>query len=130
MRFSGRVPRWEVTLHPRPRYDLALELGLGESRLDLRRLRLAGLSVQAGVGNLLLRLPDQGGYTAHVEGGVGELTVVLPRGLAVDLDLQRGIGEVYVEEATAPASATAAPLRLEIRSGVGKVSVLREGSGF
>ena len=63
MRFNDEVPT-----------DLRVEMGAGESNLDLDSLALTGLDLQMGAGKTTVDLTGDytRGFDASIEGGVGD----------------------------------------------------------
>ena len=70
---------WEVRFNDVVPTDLRVEIGAGESDLDLDSLALEGLDLQMGAGKTTVDLT--GDYAedldASIQGGVGEATVML-----------------------------------------------------
>jgi hypothetical protein len=110
--------RWQVGLSPQIPINLELHAGMGKALLDLRRLRLTGLQLHGGMGDVDVRLPEvPAGYDARVQGGMGHIRLDLPPATDLNLDLSGGMGEA---EITLPAGSG---VRLEARGGIGDVSV-------
>ena len=109
---------WDLRLNDDVPVDLYVELGAGESHLDLASLSLTRLKVMNGAGETHV---DVGGsqtlrklniYTgageveldlvgrwdqdldAGIKGGVGEITVRLPSDVGVKVDASKGIGSI------------------------------------
>jgi len=83
---------WNVGLNPQVTYDLDLNLGVGESTIDLSGLTLRGGRINVGVGTADVRLPESGRFTLRIDGGVGELRIRAPRSLALRAEVDTGIG--------------------------------------
>lgn len=86
----GAQPGWELLLNPALSYDVELDLGMGQIELDLTEIALEGLTIEMGIGQTVLSLPD-GEYRAVIEGAIGELVVNIPRGAAVAVTADTGI---------------------------------------
>ena len=98
--------------------DLDIQGGVGQSRIDLSKLHLNGLSVSSGLGELDLTLPATGdSLNAHIQVGVGELDLIVPAGAAVNAQIKGGVGETNI---SLPADAA---VRVEASSGVGDVKI-------
>jgi hypothetical protein len=91
---------WDIRLNEEVPTDLVVEVGAGESDLDLDSLNLSGyeptdLTVQMGAGDTTVDLT--GDYTqsfdASIKGGVGEATVMLPSRVGVRVNAQ-GLGKI------------------------------------
>lgn len=76
--------------------DIVLDMGVGEAELDLGNLRLTGLNVDNGVGEIFLSLVGTGigDLNASIDGGVGEINLVVPTAIGVRVDADTGIGEL------------------------------------
>ena len=124
---------WDVRLNDAVPTDLAVELGIGESVLQLGGLNLTGLDVEAGIGATDVDL--SGAWSrdldARIESGVGEVTVTLPEDVGVRVEVEEGLGDVdaeglvedgdaYVNAAYGEAPVT---LHLEVEAGVSDVNL-------
>jgi len=88
---------WTVTLPQGVRTDLKLVLGVGTSNVDLRGIDLANLDVLTGVGSTTIDLAGTRtvDVQAKVEAGVGELTLRLPQNVGVRVTSEQdGIGHL------------------------------------
>jgi predicted membrane protein len=120
LRFNQNVP-----------LDFNAELGAGEARLELGRLRLRTIDVAMGLD--LRGTPDRD-YSVRVRGGVGEATVHLPRDVGISAAASGGLGDIsvtglrrsgdrYVNDAYERA---ARRIRLDIQGGVGSIKLIAE----
>ena len=122
LRFSDEVP-----------IDLRVQMGAGESDLDLDSLTLTGLSLEMGAGETTVDLT--GDYTrdfdASIEGGVGVATVLLPSEVGVRARAQGGLGKInakglkkegdsYVNGAYGDSDVT---LDVDVQGGVGQINL-------
>ena len=118
---------WDLMLSERVPIDLDVDSGVGESFLDLRGVRLTAFDLDAGVGSVVVVLPE-GNYAASIDGGVGSVTLRLPQGIAAMVRVDTGLGGVnadggYVRSGdtyTTPNYAGSG-LRVNISAGVGQV---------
>lgn len=87
---------WQIRLGGAVPIDLEVDLGAGESKLDLRGLDLRSLEINMGVGevNLDLSGPHKQSLKATIDGGVGHGTIVLPREVGVKVDIDGGLGSI------------------------------------
>ena len=98
---------WDIRLNDEVFTHLVVEVGAGESDLDLDSLNLGvpgsqepvDLTVQMGAGDTTVDLT--GDYTkpfphidASIQGGVGEATVLLPSRVGVKVKAQGGLGKI------------------------------------
>ncbi len=84
--------KWNVGLNSSVTYDLNLNVGVGQSNIDLSKLRLSGGELDGGVGTSELYLPGQGNYQLRINGGVGTIRIYVPSNLAVRAQVDGGVG--------------------------------------
>jgi len=87
---------WELMLTPDMPINLNIDTGVGKTELDLSDLRLAGLDLNSGVGEVIVYLPDQGNFRANIRAGVGKIEIHVPEDLAVGIFVDSGLGNVTV----------------------------------
>src|SRR3712207_9265407 len=81
------------------RSDLVVEMGAGESDLDLDSLTLTGLDLEMGAGETTVDLTGDydRDFDASIQGGVGEGTVLVPSEVGVRARAEGGIGKIEAE---------------------------------
>jgi N-terminal domain of toast_rack, DUF2154 len=124
---------WDVLFSDEMPTDLRVQMGAGESSLDLDSLTLTGLDLQMGAGKTTVDLT--GDYTsdfdASIQGGVGEATVMLPGEVGVRARAEGGLGNInakglrkegdsYVNEAYGSSDVT---LEVDVQGGVGQINL-------
>jgi hypothetical protein len=124
---------WEIRLNDELPTDLVVQIGAGESNLDLDSLSLMGLKLQMGAGKTTVDLT--GDYTksfdSSIQGGVGEATVELPSEVGVKAKAQGGLGKInaeglkrvgdsYVNDAYGESDVT---LNVDVKGGVGEINL-------
>ena len=124
---------WDVLFSDELPTDLRVQMGAGESSLDLDSLTLMGLDLQMGAGKTTVDLT--GDYTsdfdASIQGGVGEATVMLPSEVGVRARAEGGLGNInakglkkegdsYVNEAYGSSDVT---LEVDVQGGVGQINL-------
>jgi hypothetical protein len=89
---------WSVSLYEDIPMDMNVDLGVGESELNLSGLNLQSLVVDTGVGEATIDLTGewQEGFDVDINGGVGETTVYLPENVGLRLEADTGIGSLVV----------------------------------
>lgn len=133
---SGRARarnEWDIRLNDEVPTDLVVQLGAGESDLDLDSLTLTGVDLQMGAGKTTVDLT--GDYTqdfdATIEGGVGVATVLLPSEVGVKAKAQGGLGKInakglkkvggsYVNDAYGESDTN---LSVDVKGGVGEINL-------
>jgi hypothetical protein len=87
---------WDIRLNDEVPTDLVVQMGAGESDLDLDSLTLRGLNLQMGAGKTTVDLTGDyaKGFDASIRGGVGEATVLLPSAVGVKAKAEGGIGKI------------------------------------
>jgi len=91
---------WDIRLNGQIPADLNVDLGAGESRLDLTDVDLRSLTVDMGVGELKLDLRGKHDrdLDVSIDGGIGSGTIYLPREVGVRVRVDGGIGSVDAHE--------------------------------
>ena len=127
--------RWSVILSNDIPLDMNVDLGVGESNLDLSGLDLQSLTIDTGVGETTIDLTGewQDGFDVKINGGVGKTTVYLPENVGLRLEADTGIGSlvvnglqkegdsnVYTNAAYGESDVT---IRLDISGGIGEVNI-------
>lgn len=82
---------WELGLSPAPSLKLWINMGAGQTDLDLDGLNLSGLEVDNGLGFTRAILPAEGSYQAKISQALGGATIVVPEGLAVRITAETGL---------------------------------------
>jgi hypothetical protein len=134
MPFGGSEEHWTVALNPGVAYDLTLEMGVGQSTVDLSKLTVTAGQLNAGVGATDLTLPAKGKFTMNIDGGVGTVKIRLPGKMALRVEVDTGLGsfnpgarlralsgDVYETEGFDLADNA---ITLRIKAGVGTISVI------
>src|SRR5215213_11858931 len=124
---------WDIRLNDELPTHLVVQMGAGESDLDLDSLTLAGLKLQMGAGKTTVDLTGDyaQGFDARIQGGVGEATVMLPSEVGVKAIAQGGLGKIdaeglekvgdsYVNEAYGESDVT---LNVDVQGGVGEINL-------
>lgn len=132
--FGGSEERWDVALNPGVAYDLDLNMGVGQSTIDLSKLTVTGGRLDAGVGTTDLMLPAKGRFTMNVDGGVGTIRIHAPGKVALRVEVDTGIGsfnpggrlhsigsDTYETEGFSSAENA---ITLRVKVGVGTISVI------
>ena len=124
---------WKISLNDEMPTDLAVQMGAGESDLDLDSLTLKGLDLQMGAGKTTVDLTGDydRDFDASIQGGVGEATVLLPSEVGVRAKAEGGLGQInakglqkmddsYVNDAYGESDVT---LNVDIQGGVGEINL-------
>jgi len=130
---SGARNVWDVRLNDGVPTDLVVEIGAGESDLDLDSLTLTELDLQMGAGETTVDLTGDydRNFDASIQGGVGEATVMLPSKVGVRAKAEGGLGEInakgltkegnaYVNDAYKDSGVT---MELDVEGGVGEINL-------
>ena len=124
---------WDISFNDEVPTDLMVQLGAGESDLDLDSLTLTGLDLKMGAGKTTVDLTGDyaQGFDASIEGGVGEATVLLPSEVGVKAKAAGGIGGInakglkkvgdsYVNDAYGESDVN---LSVDVKGGVGQINL-------
>src|ERR687893_884193 len=130
---GGARNEWDVRFSDDVPTDLVVEMGAGESDLDLDSLILAGLDLQMGAGQTTVDLTGDyaEGFDARIQGGVGEATVLVPSKAGVRVRADGGLGKInaegfqregdaYVNDAYGDSEVT---LNVDVQGGVGTINL-------
>ena len=125
---------WDIRLNPAVTYDFALNTGVGRATVDFGKLKVAGGSVNAGVGTTDLYLPNQGRFTMEINGGVGTLKIYLPSHMALHVEVNGGLGSFNPSPRlesvgpntyeTAGFSTADNAITLHVNAGVGTITIV------
>lgn len=88
---------WDVALSPRLPLILDVDTGVGQATLDLSGLQVTDFSLNAGVGSVRVVMPATGRIMAVVKAGVGEVVLEIPQGVAARIDADVGLGGLSVD---------------------------------
>ena len=124
---------WDIGLNDEVPTDLVVQVGAGESDLDLDSLTLKGLDLKMGAGKSTVDLTGDyaQGFDASIQGGVGEATVLLPSGVGVKAKAEGGLGKInakglkkvgdsYVNDAYGESDVN---LSVDVKGGVGEINL-------
>jgi hypothetical protein len=124
---------WDIRLNDELPTDLVVQMGAGESELDLDSLTLTGVSLQMGAGKTTVDLTGDYAqdFDTSIQGGVGEATILLPSDVGVRATAEGGIGTInaeglqregdsYVNDLYGQSQVT---LRVDVQGGVGEINL-------
>lgn len=122
---------WDLHLNNAVPLNVAVEMGAGNSTLNLSSITLRNLDVQMGAGNSTVDLTGdwKQNVTASIQGGVGEAHIKLPRDVGVRVTVDGGLGSVdapdfkkdgdeYVNDAYGKSKTT---VEVHVTGGIGEV---------
>jgi hypothetical protein len=134
--FGGRRNDWTLRFGNAIPLDLKLELGAGQSDLNLNSMNVTRLEINIGVGQMTLDLTGdrKEDLLVDIQGGVGSARIKLPKNIGVHVDASGGIGSVnahgmrregdaYVNDAYGKTHPT---IQVNVQGGVGEISLLQE----
>jgi hypothetical protein len=124
---------WDIHFNDEVPTNLSVQMGAGESNLDLDSLTPTGLTLHMGSGKTTVDLT--GDYArsldASIEGGVGEATVLLPSEVGARVSAEGGLGKInakglrregdsYVNDVYGDSEVT---VDVHIQGGVGQITL-------
>ena len=128
---GSTVYDWEIRLGNQVPLDLDFHLGLGDARIDLSNLKISGLRMNLGAGNVEADL--SGNYTgnvdAYITGGLGKLTLKLGDQMATRVTVTGGLGKVTAHglsldgESYTNGIKSRYKLDVTIESGIGEITL-------
>src|SRR5215212_2759795 len=124
---------WDIGLNDEVPTDLVVQVGAGESDLDLDSLTLKGLDLKMGAGKTTVDLTGDyaQSFDATIEGGVGGATILLPSEVGVKAKAEGGLGKInakglkkvgdsYVNDAYGESDVN---LSVDVKGGVGEINL-------
>src|SRR5215208_3455395 len=124
---------WNIRFNDELPTDLVVQMGAGESDLDLDSLALTGVDLQMGAGKTTVDLTGDyaQSFDASIQGGVGEATVLLPSDVGVKAKAQGGMGKInaeglkrvgnsYVNDAYGESDVN---LSVDVQGGIGQINL-------
>src|SRR5918995_118992 len=130
---GGARNEWEIRLNDEVPTDLVVQMGAGESDLDLDSITLTGLDLQMGAGKTTVDLTGDyaQSFDTSIQGGVGEATVLLPSEVGVKAKAEGGLGTInaeglkkvgdsYVNDAYGESDVN---LSVDVKGGVGEINL-------
>ena len=131
--FGTTRNRWDLSLGQAVPLDLDIDLGAGQSDLDLRGLELQRVEIDMGVGemDLDLRGPHSAGFQVKIDGGIGSGKIALPSEVGVRVKVDGGLGSIdasgltkrdgaYVNDAYGKSPVT---IEVDINAGIGSLDL-------
>jgi hypothetical protein len=94
--FGRKGSEWDLKLNSRVRWEIEVNSGVGETRLDLSDLRVSDFRLDSGVGSVDVTMPRRGTVRAVVDGGVGDIRIDIPEGVQARVRVDRGIGDLKI----------------------------------
>lgn len=135
--FSGDVRyEWNILLNNDVPINLRTILGAGDGSLKLGGMLLTGLQAQSGAGNVTVDLSGvwRRDLNASIEAGIGNLILIVPQYTGTMINVSQGLGTVelgtgikrqndsYVNDAYGE---TATTLRVNVKAGIGDIRLMQ-----
>jgi hypothetical protein len=130
---------WILRLNEDVPMTIDIDLGVGKARMYLGDLDLRDLTVDHGVGDLMINLAGEwtNDLTARIDGGVGKLVLTVPSSIGVRLDTDTGIGSVSTHGFTKRGGVMVndaydtggAQIDVSIDAGIGSITVTASDTG-
>ena len=127
------VLEWDLDFTGEIPLDMVVSLGAGEAELDTTGLNLSAFELDMGAGEATLILPEQveRDLEVSIQGGVGQLNVKIPQGIPVYAEVAGGLGSVEVYGMMQDGSSYYTPdyddggpsVHLDIEGGVGEINL-------
>ena len=125
---------WKMRLKPSARYELVLQTGASDSRIDLTDLLVDSVSIKTGASATELTLPQAAGFTdVKVKSGASSLAIKIPGNVAARIRTAGGMMDLSIDRSRFPRSGgyyqsndfdlADNKADLEIETGVGSVKI-------
>ncbi|WLD92760.1 toast rack family protein [Alkalihalobacillus sp. AL-G] len=136
IRFGEQTDEWEIALNDKVPLDLEVSTGVGDSKLDLSGLNLTRLDIDSGVGETVLDLSGdwERSFNVSIDGGVGDTTIFIPEDVGVRITADLGVGGLNIQGLTIQGNSylnnayneSDVKLEIDLDMGVGSVNIIRE----
>jgi N-terminal domain of toast_rack, DUF2154 len=127
------VSTWDLQMGSDMPLDMTVNLGAGESTLDMSQLQVRSVDVNIGAGEMTLNMAGKykRDVTVQVQGGVGEARIRLPKDIGAEVKATGGIGSIDTKGLTKrdgkyynDAYAEGKPaVRVEVQGGIGNITL-------
>lgn len=136
--FSGfgrsNSEEWDLKLNKNIPWDITIESGASNAKIDLREIKLGSLDMDTGAGNVILFLGDNSGYSnVYLDAGAGNIELIVPESVGIKANFSTGIGkkelgnrkwfaegDIMISENYASAKTK---IDLTVSAGVGKLEI-------
>ncbi len=97
--FGTRGLEWKIGLNPRVPTDLTVKYGANHARLDLSKLNIQKLKIEAGATDTHIKLPEQGGMMkVKIAAGAASIVLQVPESLEAQLHFNSGVSTRRLDE--------------------------------
>jgi len=127
---------WNLGVTPSVPVGIQVELGAGDTNMDLSGLKISDLNFNMGIGSTSITLPDTGKFIAKIDGAIGLITIYVPAGMTVHLitdtaltarSLPAGYEKQSDNTYLSPGySASANQVTLDVSLAIGQVSIVQK----
>ena len=124
---------WDLQMDSGMPLDMTVEIGAGESNLDMSQLNLRSVEVNIGAGEMTLNMAGKykRDVTVQINGGVGEARIRLPKDIGAEVTATGGIGSIDTKGLTKrdgkyynDAYAEGKPaVHMEVQGGIGNITL-------
>jgi len=124
---------WDLQMSSDMPLDMSVNLGAGESTLDMSQLQVRNVEVNMGAGEMTLNVAGKykRDVTVQVHGGVGEARIRLPKDIGAEVKATGGIGDIETKGLTKrdgkyynDAYSEGKPaLHMEVQGGIGNITL-------
>ena len=96
---KGYKNDWTIKIKDGTKLKLNVDNGVGETRIDLKKMDLDSVEVDCGVGDLRLDVAENYGKNVDisVQGGVGDMRIYVPKDMGVEVKVSKGIGDLKID---------------------------------
>ncbi len=96
---SDKGFEWNLELNPQIVYNLALKTGAGETRLDLRKLKISDIRLDTGASATKILLPEAAGTTnVSIHAGMASVEINVPENVVAQVKIQSGLSGIKVNQ--------------------------------
>jgi len=96
----GGSEEWNLLLAPEIIWDIDLDVGASRTELDLSRVKLKELEIDAGASDLSLHLGAHGLETqVNIDAGASNIKIIVPKDVRLQIELDGGLSSSNLETA-------------------------------
>jgi hypothetical protein len=121
--------RWDIMITDKVPVTLTVQIGIGDSTLDMGTINLTSLDVSSGVGNTRISFDNYQGsdFHAKIVQNVGDLTIRVPKDRNIRISVQKNIGDIMSNglksENDMYVTSGRPGIEISVTQGVGKVTL-------
>ncbi len=82
---------WDLQINAETALDLDVDMGVGQSSIDLSGMIVTDVTIDVGVGQTTITLPEEASLDVRVSKGVGVIVIIIPDGVEARVRFDTGV---------------------------------------